>query len=633
MIRSSDDTAAARARLMSVFDLSEVQANYILEMPLRRLTKFSRIELETERDELPGSIAELDRLLRDPGALRDLVSAELAEVAAAHATPRRTVLLEGPVPVRGAAPCRRAGARRRPVRGAAVEHRADRAAGRARTQAPETRSGGSRSGDRRGGGAVGPRGTHDVVVARALATVRGQVGVVTSAGRVIRAHAQDLPGLPDSAGPVRLAGGAPLGGCLPPRTGRDRRRPGQPASRAGRRWLWRPRPGSSSGSRRAPGEPRSLGGHPARRGGPRGRRGAGRRRTSWCCCPTTRSSCASPPRRSARRGGPPAGWPGSSCPPARGSSRSASGARARRGRGHRRLGLRGPARRRRVAEGHHRAALSREGPGHRRRAGAPLPQGRGRAQPRVDHHLAGGRRQQQRGAHRPARAGRPAGRLRAAPCAEPRQPWPRGCERGRDAARLPPADPWCPWPRRDRAEPMAGTAPRADVWVAVEHPHGWGDAPLARAEHGVRVVMARPPRGHERRRGPGAPGPTRPGPPCARHAPGRLRGGRRLGSRGRRRRGVRDRGSRRRPAPAGLRQRPARPVLRARRRRLAASWPSRPRGDRVDLTSTHLGGHRFAPTALLLPFGALHGRLDVDSATAVLSAARSGHSPAATLRG
>ncbi len=63
---------------------------------------------------------------------------------------------------------------------------------------------------------TGPRGTHDVVVARALATVRGQVGVVTSAGRVIRAHAQDLPGLPDSAGPVRLAGGAPLGAFLTP---------------------------------------------------------------------------------------------------------------------------------------------------------------------------------------------------------------------------------------------------------------------------------------------------------------------------------------------------------------------------------------------------------------------------------
>ena len=52
IIRSSDDTAQARARLMDAFDLTETQTNYILEMPLRRLTRFSTIELETERDEL-----------------------------------------------------------------------------------------------------------------------------------------------------------------------------------------------------------------------------------------------------------------------------------------------------------------------------------------------------------------------------------------------------------------------------------------------------------------------------------------------------------------------------------------------------------------------------------------------------
>src|SRR5690606_28064032 len=59
IIRGSDDAAAARARLMEVFDLTEVQANYILDMPLRRLTKYSTIELESERDELNQRIAEL----------------------------------------------------------------------------------------------------------------------------------------------------------------------------------------------------------------------------------------------------------------------------------------------------------------------------------------------------------------------------------------------------------------------------------------------------------------------------------------------------------------------------------------------------------------------------------------------
>jgi DNA gyrase subunit A len=63
IIRSSDDTANARERLMEIFDLSEIQTNYILEMPLRRLTKFSRIEIETEAQKLKDTIAELTKLL------------------------------------------------------------------------------------------------------------------------------------------------------------------------------------------------------------------------------------------------------------------------------------------------------------------------------------------------------------------------------------------------------------------------------------------------------------------------------------------------------------------------------------------------------------------------------------------
>ena len=70
IIRTSDDTAQARARLMEVFELSETQTNYILEMPLRRLTRFSRIELETERDKLVATIAELTEILDNPEQLR-----------------------------------------------------------------------------------------------------------------------------------------------------------------------------------------------------------------------------------------------------------------------------------------------------------------------------------------------------------------------------------------------------------------------------------------------------------------------------------------------------------------------------------------------------------------------------------
>ncbi|MGP1484224.1 DNA gyrase/topoisomerase IV subunit A [Actinomyces naeslundii] len=94
VIRSSDDTATARTRLMQVFDLTEPQASYILELQLRRLTKFSVIELEKERDELAREIEALEAILADDVLLRRVVSRELAAVAEQFGTPRRTVLME-----------------------------------------------------------------------------------------------------------------------------------------------------------------------------------------------------------------------------------------------------------------------------------------------------------------------------------------------------------------------------------------------------------------------------------------------------------------------------------------------------------------------------------------------------------
>jgi DNA gyrase subunit A len=102
IIRSSDDAEAARSRLMLVFDLSERQAEYILELRLRRLTKFSRIELETEADELRRKIAELEALLADEQLLRQAVSQELSDTADQFATPRRTVLIADDTEIRAA---------------------------------------------------------------------------------------------------------------------------------------------------------------------------------------------------------------------------------------------------------------------------------------------------------------------------------------------------------------------------------------------------------------------------------------------------------------------------------------------------------------------------------------------------
>ena len=81
LIRASDDAAAAKAGLMSEFGLTDIQATYILDTPLRRLTRFDRIELETEQERLRGEIAELTRILDNDDVLKQVVSDELAAVA------------------------------------------------------------------------------------------------------------------------------------------------------------------------------------------------------------------------------------------------------------------------------------------------------------------------------------------------------------------------------------------------------------------------------------------------------------------------------------------------------------------------------------------------------------------------
>ncbi|HSI92554.1 MAG TPA: DNA topoisomerase IV subunit A [Jiangellaceae bacterium] len=194
LIRSSEDATDARNRLMSVFDLSETQARYILDTPLRRLTKYDRLELEKEGEDLRREIAELTEILEDDARLRAVVSGELAEVAAAHATPRRTVLLESAgVPATTAAT---AGALEVPDEPCRVLLSSTGLLART-TSADPLPTGGKRA-------------KHDVVVSAVFSTARGHVGVVTSAGRLVRLPVLDLPALPPTAHPPNLSGGAPV---------------------------------------------------------------------------------------------------------------------------------------------------------------------------------------------------------------------------------------------------------------------------------------------------------------------------------------------------------------------------------------------------------------------------------------
>jgi DNA gyrase subunit A len=92
IIRGSRDAEEARTKLMKQFKLTEIQANHILDMPLRRLTRLAREELEQEHKDLLATIRRLKALLKDPKKIRSVIKEELAEIKKKHADPRRTQL-------------------------------------------------------------------------------------------------------------------------------------------------------------------------------------------------------------------------------------------------------------------------------------------------------------------------------------------------------------------------------------------------------------------------------------------------------------------------------------------------------------------------------------------------------------
>ncbi|MFV0429634.1 MAG: DNA topoisomerase (ATP-hydrolyzing) subunit A [Arachnia sp.] len=188
IIRSSESVAEARSRLVGAFDLDEVQATYILDMQLRRLTKFSTIELEKDSAELSERISELTAIVEDDQLLHGLVAAELDDVATRFGTPRRTVLLAGGGQVTAAAaplevpddPCWVL------LSGSGLAARTDIAA----DLPPE-----------------GPRSAHDVIVSAIRVSAHSEFGVITTAGRLLRAKAIELPTVPLTATAPSLRGG------------------------------------------------------------------------------------------------------------------------------------------------------------------------------------------------------------------------------------------------------------------------------------------------------------------------------------------------------------------------------------------------------------------------------------------
>jgi DNA gyrase subunit A len=215
VIRTSDDSAEAKRRLIQIFDLSEVQAQYILDTPLRRLTRFDKLELEREQETLRTEIAELTDILDHEDRLRDLVGGEMADLAKKFGTPRRTVLMAAGAPVAAAVP---------------LEVTDDpclvvlSASGLLARVPLDSQTGGERERDSASPASLTPVGPADLVASSVRTSARATIGAVTSAGRMIRVSVIEIPAgsgasaLPDPDGPAAarpLAAGHPVDEFVP----------------------------------------------------------------------------------------------------------------------------------------------------------------------------------------------------------------------------------------------------------------------------------------------------------------------------------------------------------------------------------------------------------------------------------
>lgn len=192
IIRSSENAEEARTRLMMAFDLSEIQAQHILDLRLRRLTKFSTLELETEKRELTDEIERLARLLASEVLLREAVATDLTAVAEEVASPRRTVLLdsEGADPITSVDPAALEIADDPCVVVLTPDGRLCRIAG---DEPPAT-----------------PRTDSDIWLSWAPTTARGMVNVVTVDGMAHSVRVETLPGIARSDLAQTLAGSVPF---------------------------------------------------------------------------------------------------------------------------------------------------------------------------------------------------------------------------------------------------------------------------------------------------------------------------------------------------------------------------------------------------------------------------------------
>lgn len=97
LIRHAADAPTAKGELISVYGLSDSQADAILQMQLRRLTALEADKISAEHEELQTRIVDLEDILANRSRILEIIETEIGQLKTTHATPRRTIIqqLEG----------------------------------------------------------------------------------------------------------------------------------------------------------------------------------------------------------------------------------------------------------------------------------------------------------------------------------------------------------------------------------------------------------------------------------------------------------------------------------------------------------------------------------------------------------
>lgn len=202
VIKASPDTASARTALCETFNLSEIQAGHILDMPLRRLVSLEIESLRKELDELNKRIAEYTAILADDKKLKSIVDSELKTVSEEFGQARKTELMPGDLDAHIQSVAQQTNASVE-IKDEATEVYLSTSGLIARLPVEsETNEEGNKKVSTR-------RLRHDGIAGSVLTSTRSQILAITNKGNAYKVNVIEIASLPSRSGRVGLRGSMP----------------------------------------------------------------------------------------------------------------------------------------------------------------------------------------------------------------------------------------------------------------------------------------------------------------------------------------------------------------------------------------------------------------------------------------